>query len=397
MGRVHIVTGSQYGDEGKAKMTDAIANLNKDITDVIRTSGGANAGHTVVVNGKKFVYNILPSAALISRINLHLGSGMFIDIEQLANEIKNAESNGVSLTYRVNLSTKASVVLPIFKVIDEKLDIALGIGTTKRGIGIAAAMKAYRSGIRVQDLFSDTTDVVKRLVATLNSFDIIDDIENVIQSEIHNTRSLLDELTDNCKVLLDYNHEKTIHDIIYHNDDRELLIEGAQGVMIDTTFGNYPYVTSSSTTVAGLFAQLGVLPYDMIGENIGVFKPYLTRVGNGDFPTEYDGESTIANDLTSMGNEFGATTGRQRRVGYLNMDELIRAVEINGYNVLAMCKADILGEIGVFTYLYNGEVVNIPVTKENVFEVIANEVENVIAVRVKYISTGPDRDQLILN
>ncbi|MFQ5869685.1 MAG: adenylosuccinate synthase [Candidatus Zixiibacteriota bacterium] len=332
------VLGAQWGDEGKGKIVDLLAEK-ADI--VARFQGGANAGHTVVFGKEQFILHLLPSGALHPGKVCVIGNGVVVDLEQLFREVEELKTRGYDLTGRLFLSGKANLVLPYHKMIDRLSDSHKGdeaVGTTSRGIGPAYVDKVNRLGIRVSDIF-DRGTLERKLNLTLGfKEDFADrsedkkafDRDHLLNSLLSYGDRLTPLVCDTSILLLEAIEEK-----------KDILFEGAQGALLDVDFGTYPYTTSSNTSVGGIFTGLGIPPA-ALHETIGIAKAYNTRVGNGPFPTEETGETKTR--LRERGNEFGATTGRPRRCGWLDLVALKYTTRINGANKLALTKLDVLDE-----------------------------------------------------
>ncbi len=335
-----VVVGAQFGDEGKAKVTDLLAK-NADV--VVRYQGGCNAGHTVVVDGETYKFHLIPSGVLYQKVCI-LGPGMVIDPERFLDEIDALESRG-SLNFKnLRVSTTAHVTMPYHLMIDAAEEDSRGdqkIGTTKRGIGPTYADKCARSGIRVEDLLDE-----KVLRAKL---EWMIPRKNVILERLYNLPPLkVDEVF---KQYADYGKRmaKYVSDtaaIIFQSvgQKKNILFEGAQGTLLDLDHGSYPYVTSSSPTAGGACIGAGIGP-TIIDRVIGVSKAYMTRVGEGPFPTEQEGE--VGDMLRQIGKawaEVGVTTGRPRRCGWFDAVLGRYSVRINGLDCLAITKLDVLDE-----------------------------------------------------
>ncbi|MFT7465548.1 MAG: adenylosuccinate synthase [Pseudohongiellaceae bacterium] len=349
------VIGAQWGDEGKGKIIDLIA----DQADVVvRFQGGANAGHTVIVEGNKFVFHLLPSGVLHEgKLNV-LANGVVIDPVVLLDEVSQFENRGISLNGRLVVSGAAHCVLPYHRVLDglrEGRRAGVAIGTTGRGIGPAYADKANRCGIRMWDLI-DEERLHQRLTANLNETNRLItrmydgeplEFDTMFETAREQGRRLAPLVQDTGRMLRKH-----------LADGSHVFFEGAQGVMLDIDHGTYPYVTSSNSDSLGIAAATGVPP-TLIGHQIGVTKAYCTRVGAGPFPSELFDE--VGEQLRENGGEFGATTGRPRRCGWFDVPAARYAAELNGFNGLAITKLDVLSgmeTIGMVTgYEINGEVV----------------------------------------
>ena len=330
------VLGLQWGDEGKGKVIDF---LSESCHAVARFGGGANAGHTIVVNGEKFILKLLPSGILHEDKLCFIGSGVACDPEVLETEISELEKRGIPTGGRIFVDYGMHLVLPLHKVSDGLLDAGRGkaaLDTTKKGIGPAFADRASRIGIRVADIFDR-----QALASKLNT--LVSAHESFL-TEIHDEtvidRTRLVKSLSGYKSLfkpLVMDVGPKIMDLIAGG--KKVLFEGAQGALLDIDFGTYPYVTSTHTTTGGIFTGLGIPP-QYLGSTIGVFKAYITRVGHGPFPTEITGD--FASELRDKGGEYGSVTGRPRRVGWLDLVLLSRIIRINGINKLAITKLDVL-------------------------------------------------------
>lgn len=347
-----IVVGCQWGDEGKGKVVDLLA----ERSDVIaRFQGGANAGHTIHANGKKLILHLIPSGVTYPDKACYIGNGVVIDLFGLIEELESLKAEGVDPKGRLFISSAANLVLPYHKLIDaveEKKRGGDGIGTTLRGIGPAYRDKVSRCGVRMADLFvpdrlKKKLDYQKKLKAEYitGSDDERADLDKTFEDMIA-VAPRFKECVVNVSLELTRQNES----------GKTILFEGAQGAMLDIDLGTYPFATSSNTTVGGALTGLGIGPH-MFDHIIGVVKAYTTRVGGGPFPTELidrDGEA-----LREAGNEYGATTGRPRRTGWLDLVLLKHACRINGIQKLAVTKLDVLSmfkKIKVCTkYQINGE------------------------------------------
>ena len=333
---VRCVIGMQWGDEGKGKILDGMA---ADADVVVRFQGGANAGHTVVVGERRYAFHLLPSGVIHPGRRNVLASGMVIDPEQLLREIDAFRGQGVELEGRLFVSSAAHLVLPYHRALDqasEESGSGPRIGTTGRGIGPAYADKALRRGIRVGDLLS--TD---RLRAKLQAN--VEHANRQLQA-IHSLPPLdLEQIYSECCAHAERlgpfvrDTFRLLHDELERGS--EVLLEGAQGVLLDLDFGTYPYVTSSNSSAAGISVGSGLAPKH-IGEVIGVAKAYCTRVGEGPFPTEDRGE--VGERLRERGREFGTTTGRPRRCGWFDAVAARFAARQSGVDRIALTKLDTL-------------------------------------------------------
>jgi adenylosuccinate synthase len=352
-----IITGLQWGDEGKGKIVDY---LTEDADVIVRSQGGNNAGHTVIAHGKKYVLHLLPSGILWDgKLNI-IGNGVVLDPVGLLAEIEKVEAQGVKVTTdKLFISDRCHIVLPFHKELDVAREAALGdrkIGTTKRGIGPAYADKINRCGFRAADLLRPSyfREQVKHRVADANQvlaqFDLPQFDAEAMAEEVLNAFARLAPHITNVIPLL---HKAW-------KDGKTILFEGAQGSLLDVDFGTYPFVTSSNTTAGGSCTGSG-MPPTAIQRVIGVCKAYTTRVGSGPFPTGDEGLSQYLHDL---GREFGATTGRPRGCGWLDTVLLRFACMINGVTGLAITNLDGLDEYATLkictAYDVDGQVVDLP-------------------------------------
>jgi len=398
-----VVIGAQWGDEGKGKIVDFLAEQ-ADI--VLRYSGGANAGHTVVLRDQTFKLHLIPSGLITPGKQVVLGIGMVVDLENLFEELAGMEQSGILWQGRVFLSDRAHLVLPEYKELDRKRDSErrIPIGTTGRGIGITYALKAHRDGIRVADLFDP--EVWKKLTDEQRSF---------LQPYREKIRPMVVDVSR----------------FVFDNRDRNILFEGAQGTLLDLDLGTYPFVSSGISCAAGAAIGGGIGPHSL-NRVIGVFKAYSTRVGNGPFPTEFtekrDGK--LGDTVREIGREYGVTTGRPRRCGYLDLVALGYACRSNSIDGLCLTKLDVydsMEEIKVCTaYRIDGEetrdfpaaidslnkaepvVKSFPGWKEPVTDFRSYEdlpaaareyiefIEEYVQTPVEIVSVGPNRRETIL-
>jgi adenylosuccinate synthase len=396
-----IILGAQWGDEGKGKIVD-ILSVEADL--VVRYQGGANAGHTVIHGKEKYVLHLIPSGIISGKSLNIIGNGCVVDPVLLLEEIDMLKNKGVNLSpEKLKISDNAHIVTPIHKWIDSLQNEY--IGTTKRGIGPAYEQKIRRNGIRFDmirneeyaHLLEKQLTEIQILSKNIYNKDIPDYLENELEKCIKSARELLPYVDDTAPIIYQYSKE-----------NKTILFEGAQGTLLDIDHGTYPFVTSSNTTIGGAYTGSGV--YLDFNRRIGVVKAYTTRVGEGPFPTELfdqDGDK-----LRRNGNEFGATTGRPRRCGWLDLPLLKKAIRINGFNELILTKISCLsGFSSVKISMDNKD--NIPVYQEfngwdEPIEGITNWddlpvncqtyitfIEESLGVKFSIISTGPDRDNII--
>jgi len=363
--KTDVLLGLQWGDEGKGKIVDV---LTPSYDIVARFQGGPNAGHTIEFGDKKFVLHTIPSGIFNSKTVNVIGNGVLIDPFVLDQEIKLLGSSGIDVTKNVLISRKAHLILPSHRLLDAVYEAAKGkekIGSTLKGIGPAYTDKTARKGLRIGDM--DFSDFVQRYykirgqhikIASLYGANYKNIEVEGMPFEIYEQKWL--------ESLMQLQHFEKIESEYYLNkalaDGKKILAEGAQGTMLDVDFGAYPFVTSSNTTTAGVCSGLGIPP-SAIGRVMGIFKAYCTRVGSGPFPTELFDDT--GQKLRETGHEFGATTGRPRRCGWLDLPALKYAIMLNGVTELKMMKADVLSgfpEIKVATaYKINGRLTdNIP-------------------------------------
>jgi adenylosuccinate synthase len=417
---VDVILGLQWGDEGKGKIVDYFA---KDYDVVARFQGGPNAGHTLYVNDKKVVLHQIPSGVFHKGIINLIGNGVVLDPVTLKRECDTVASFGIDLKKNLFISERTHLILPTHRALDKAAELSKGnqkIGSTLKGIGPTYMDKTGRNGLRVGDLLDKnfTTSYIKLRLKhqrLLDNYNFHEDI-TAWEEEFFDAIEFLKELNI-------VNGEYFINNQI--KAGKRILAEGAQGSMLDIDFGTFPYVTSSSTISAGVCSGLGVAPQH-IKDVIGVTKAYCTRVGSGPFPTEL--EDATGEELRKIGNEFGATTGRPRRCGWIDLVALNFACMINGVTKLVMTKADVLDafkELNVCTaYTVNGKESRaipfqlekqkpIPVYKtfpgwntntskekshaglpETMKEYV-KFINEYLGVSVHYISNGPGRDQII--
>lgn len=420
MKKVDVVLGLQWGDEGKGKVVDVLTPKYKVIS---RFQGGPNAGHSLHFGDKSYVLHTIPSGIFREgSINI-IGNGVVIDPVILAAEIVKLEAAGVDVESKLKIAKKAHLILPTHRILDAASEAAKGvskIGSTLKGIGPTYMDKTGRNGLRVGDIISPAfmeryNKLKEKHVNMLKQYDFeydINDYEAQWMQGIENIKRF--ELIESEQVVNNY-----------INNDVAILAEGAQGALLDIDFGSYPFVTSSNTICAGVCTGLGVAP-TKIGEVLGIFKAYCTRVGSGPFPTElFDQDGQQMRDI---GKEYGSTTGRPRRCGWLDMVALKYSVMINGVSGLIMMKGDVLNDFkrlkiavaykvnGVetteFPYETNEEI--IPVYKEfkgwdcNIndirnyndfpaeFKEYVEFIERECGVPITIISVGPDREETIL-
>ena len=365
---VRVVIGAQWGDEGKGKIVDLLSNKARF---VVRYQGGANAGHTLKFDDKKVVLHLIPSGIFNGDAHCVIGNGVVIDPIALVKEIKGVEELGFSLEGRFFISQTAHVILPYHKLLDQLKEKRRGgdaIGTTGRGIGPAYVSKVSRVGIRMVDLLDK--DILRKKIDQ-NIKDINFALKNLYKEKTLSVDALMDEMDEAISTLSPYicNTTDMLHKALEKGEF--VLLEGAQGCLLDVDHGTYPYVTSSSPTSGGACTGSGVPP-TALTHIMGITKAYCTRVGNGPFPTELDNEK--GEELRQKGFEFGATTGRPRRCGWLDLVALKYACRINGINEITLTKMDVMDgfeEIQVCTsYKIDGE-------ETTVFPLSLDEIEKI--------------------
>ncbi len=334
-----VVVGSQWGDEGKAKIVDYLT----EFTDyVIRFQGGANAGHTVIVGDRKFIFHLIPAGIMHEDKICVIGNGVVFEPSQFIQELSDLDTQGISYKGRLFISKRASLVMPYHKLLDQAKEKAKGagkIGTTGRGIGPAYADKVSRVGIRVMDLLTPS-DLRDKIRSNLEE-------KNEILTKIYNEKPFdADKMTDDYlkygEALKSYITDTTTLVNKALKAGKRLLFEGAQGTILDIDHGTYPFVTSSNTIAAAACTGIGIGP-TKINEVIGVVKAYTTRVGNGPFPTEFD--EAMGERIRKIGGEFGATTGRPRRCGWFDAVIVKRSADLNGLGSMAITKLDVLDSL----------------------------------------------------
>jgi adenylosuccinate synthase len=332
--RVDVLLGAQWGDEGKGKVVDVVA---PDYAVIARFQGGPNAGHTLIFDGKKHVLHTIPSGVFREGVWNLVGNGVVIDPVIFLREVKELDDAGVDVRPRLLISRRAHLILPTHRALDAASEADKGkekIGSTLKGIGPTYMDKTGRNGLRMGDIERpDFKERYNALVAKHERLFSIYDKEVEWRSKEEEWLNAVEALRQFTLVDSEQWLDKQLR------EGRSVLAEGAQGTLLDIDFGTYPFVTSSNTISAGACIGLGVGP-GRIGKVIGIFKAYCTRVGSGPFPTEL--HDAVGDAIRTAGNEFGSTTGRPRRCGWLDLPALRYAVMINGVTELAMMKADVL-------------------------------------------------------
>ncbi len=424
MGKNVVVIGTQWGDEGKGKVVDL---LTERAQAVVRFQGGHNAGHTLVIGGEKTVLHLIPSGILRDGVRCLIGNGVVVAPGALIEEFEMLEGRGIPVAERLRISASAPLILPVHVALDRAREAARGnaaIGTTGRGIGPAYEDKVSRRGLRVGELL-DAAELAERLRGLHDYHNFV--LEHYFKAEPVDLQATLDEALAHGERLRPMIADTT--ELLYRELDagHNLLFEGAQGMMLDIDHGTYPFVTSSNTTTGGAATGTGIGPCDL-DYVLGIVKAYATRVGGGPFPTElFD---ATGEHLGKVGREFGATTGRPRRCGWLDMVALRRAVRVNSVSGLCMTTLDVLDGLETVrvctAYRIDGKettalpagadalarcepvyeelpgwqgstagVTDIGALPDNARAYLAR-VEALAGVPVDIISTGPDRDETII-
>lgn len=427
--KVDVLLGLQWGDEGKGKIVDVFT-PKYDI--IARFQGGPNAGHTLEFNGQKHVLHTIPSGIFHAKTKNLIGNGVIIDPYIFKKEIEKLKASGIDPYHNLFISKKAHLILPSHRLLDAVYENEKGnekIGSTLKGIGPTYTDKVNRSGLRVGDILSDSFELKCQAkkeahfrIAAGYNFDLKHfQIDNL---SFEDYESKWKEAIDTLKSMQIIDSEHFINESL--KKGHNVLAEGAQGTMLDVDFGSYPFVTSSNTIVSGVCSGLGIAP-QKIGKVFGVFKAYCTRVGNGPFPTELLDE--VGEDLRKQGNEFGSTTGRPRRCGWLDLPALKYAIMLNGVTDLVITKADVLDKFETIKvcneYKYGDQKINFfpyqisdlelkplfkqfpgwneSIAKSTRIEELPKEfidyikfIEHQVEVPVSIISVGPDRTQTII-
>lgn len=416
-----VVIGTQWGDEGKGKIVDL---LTPHFNIVARYQGGHNAGHTVVIGDKKFILRLLPSGILHPETTCVIGNGVVVDPQALKAEIAELETVGINVKGRLWISSRAHLIMPYHRAIDIASEDALGdgkVGTTRRGIGPTYEDKISRRGLRVADLLDPSFR--QKTLANLNT------VSERLKGSGHNSsddKEQYDEFFQAAESLTEFIKDTTYFLNSAVKEGKNVLLEGAQGTMLDVDHGTYPYVTSSSATAGGAAIGTGLGPNKINGV-LGITKAYTTRVGSGPFPTELNDE--IGEHLRKQGNEFGAVTGRSRRTGWFDALIVRYSVMVNGLDTIALTKLDVLDQMPEIKvcigYRLNGkEITEIPSTAsaleqvEPIYRTVAGWqettahikdyeqlpekardyiklLEDLVQCPIGMISTGPERDETI--
>jgi adenylosuccinate synthase len=424
MGKNVVIIGSQWGDEGKGKLVDL---LTEQAHAVVRFQGGHNAGHTLVIKGKKTVLHLIPSGILRDHVRCMIGNGVVLSLNALLEEIEFLENAGIPVRNRLSISEACTLILPVHVAVDKAREIARGskaIGTTGRGIGPAYEDKAGRRGLRAGDLLNPAI-FAEKLKELLDYHNFM--LTGYYKVEAVDYQQTLDEalkLGEQVKPML-----CDVSEALYKDqaEGKNLLFEGAQGALLDIDHGTFPYVTSSSTTAGGAATGSGIGPLDL-DYVLGITKAYSTRVGNGPFPSEL--HDANGDHLGTKGHEFGATTGRKRRTGWFDAVIMRKSAKLNSLSGICLTKLDVLDglpKIGICTgYKLNGiltdtaplgaeqyqqceaiieempgwsgmtaGITNFEALPENAKAYI-KRIEELVGVKVTILSTGAERDETII-
>ena len=427
-----VIIGTQWGDEGKGKIVDLITDK---VSSVVRFQGGHNAGHTLVINGNKTVLHLIPSGIFRNNVQCLIGHGVVLSMSALLKEMSELEKSGVEVKSRLKISPSCPLILPYHNALDNAREAyrgATAIGTTGNGIGPAYEDKVSRRGLRVGDLLDETlfSEKLKRVVEYHNFT-----LKNYYNQEVVDYQKTLDEAISQASTIkpMIFDVAEEIHTRM--SKDENILFEGAQGALLDIDQGTYPYVTSSNTTsgAAVTGSGIGVRDIDYV---LGIVKAYTTRVGGGPFPTELnydistDEGDAVGKELCSRGQEFGATTGRQRRCGWLDLVILNRSFKINAVSGICLTKLDVLDELDSIkicvAYEINGEKTTTPPFSAEGYDIAKpvyiempgwnsstigtrsfgelpieaqnyiRKIEELSHLPVDILSTGPDRDETLI-
>lgn len=420
---VFVIVGTQWGDEGKGKIVDLLSE-NADFT--VRFHGGNNAGHTIVANGKKYPLHLVPSGILHPKTKCVIGNGVVVDLEVLVSEIEMFKKDGVKVDGRLFISDRCHLILPYHKALDLAYENARGsqkLGTTARGIGPAYSDKVSYNGIRIYELvrwdlffekFTFQTKIKNKILETFGVKPI--NINKELEKLSKLRKIILPYVTDTYLLLQKALFEK-----------KKILMEGAHGVMLDIDFSPYPYSTGSNVITGAVNTGAGIPP-QKISQVVGIVKAYTSRVGEGPLPTEIEGE--LANQIRNNGGEFGTTTGRPRRIGWLDLEAVKFACEISGVTQIAITKIDILSGLEKIKICIDYKLTGKPISysscgydelekltpiykefpgwKEDIMkvkkfsdlpkncQVYLQFIEDFLGIPIKLISTGPKREEYII-
>jgi adenylosuccinate synthase len=426
MSKNTVIIGAQWGDEGKGKFVDLLA---ERVRAVVRFQGGNNAGHTLVVAGKKSILHLIPSGILHDNVNCFIGNGVVLSPKALAEEIITLEQQGVSVRNKLKVSASCSLLLPLHVALDAAQETKLGaasIGTTRRGIGPAYEDKVARRGLRATDLKNPKvfTEKLQRLADYHNFM-----LQNYYHAAPLDVSAMQDEIFAAAEIILPMLTDVSAELIAYRARKESILFEGAQGTFLDIDHGTYPFVTSSNTVAGAVAVGSGFGPL-YLDRVLGVVKAYTTRVGMGPFPTELHNDAA-GKHMSEKGAEFGATTGRARRCGWLDIPMLRKAINVNSISGFGLTKLDVFDGLEVLRictgYRCDGEVLSLPPIEADMLEkcepiyeelpgwstsdsvygitdfsrlpkqavAYVRRIEELLQVPFELISTGPDRAQTI--
>jgi adenylosuccinate synthase len=424
MGRNVVIIGTQWGDEGKGKIVDLLTDRAKA---VVRFQGGHNAGHTLVIDGEKTVLHLIPSGILRDGVRCLIGNGVVLSPDALLTEVDMLEQNGVPVMSRLGISESCPLILPYHIALDQAREAARGnkaIGTTGRGIGPAYEDKVSRRGIRLGEL-QDSERFKSRLQEVMEYHNFA--LEHYFKFDTVDYEMVLDQCLAQAERILPLVEDVTgtLHQM--RRDGQNVMFEGAQGALLDIDHGTYPYVTSSNTTAGGAASGSGMGPCNL-DYILGIVKAYTTRVGAGPFPTELFDD--VGDHLGTKGHEFGATTGRQRRCGWLDIVSLRRSLDINSVTGICITKLDVLDGLDTIKicvgYKLDGQEIDVPPVGANRIEKCEpvyievpgwkestvgtksldalpqaardylKKVEELTGVPIDVISTGPDRAETLV-
>jgi adenylosuccinate synthase len=419
-----VIVGAQWGDEGKGKIVDV---LTEKADIVARFQGGHNAGHTVVINNKKFVLHLIPSGILHKNTVCIIGNGVVVEPKALIKEIADLKKRGIKISDNLLISRNAHLIMPYHIALDSASEKTRGkkcIGTTGRGIGPTYVDKMARTGIRVGDLLTPET-FREKLESNLKNVNFL--MKNLYKAPVFSTKKIFDEYMGYAKILRKHIADTDVIVNTAIEKKKNLILEGAQGTLLDVDHGTYPFVTSSSSVAGGACTGLGIGPTKITGV-IGIVKAYTTRVGSGPFPTEL--HDATGEKMREKGGEFGATTGRPRRCGWLDTVILKHSAAINGLTGIVITKLDILDGLDTIkictSYKYKGKTFTdmpkdievlencTPVYEEvkgwkestqgitefrklpKQAQAYIRKIEELIGVKIVIVSTGQRRDELIM-
>ena len=423
---VTVVVGTQWGDEGKGKLVDW---LTESAQGVVRFQGGHNAGHTLVIGGKKTALQLIPSGIMRPGVACYIGNGVVLSVPDLLREIDKLQAAGVEVVSRLKVSEACPVILPYHTALDGAREVARGaakIGTTGKGIGPAYEDKVARRAIRVADLLNENR-FSEKLRENLDYHNYV--LTNYLKAPAIDFQKTLDDALSNVPRLAPMVTDVSSALYAAHNAGASLLFEGAQGSLLDVDHGTYPFVTSSNCVAGNAAAGSGVGP-NMLHYVLGITKAYTTRVGSGPFPSELSTDTGVGQHLSSVGHEFGTVTGRARRCGWFDAALLKRSVQINGVSGMCLTKLDVLDGLASLKlctgYMLGDKKVDIfPVGAEDaarcepIYEEMPgwNEstvgaksldtlplaarayikrIEELVGVPIDMVSTGPDREETIV-